>query len=194
MKVADIKKLIETTQGQNVHPADGQVFIHQGKVLKDETTLEENKVLENDFIIIALCKGKSNMCDFIEWKDDKCLAMFQEVAANIWEVVDNFKKKADDLQVDLLAEIQLRNEMYEEKEALMSEKEDWARQKENLIMEKERLERELTMRTLLAQTSCSTLENRIRSDGYDKKMLYGFILCLLGLMVAILFGLILKNK
>ncbi|KAK8451164.1 hypothetical protein SEVIR_6G161551v4 [Setaria viridis] len=134
------------------------------------------------------------MCDFIEWKDDKCLAMFQEAAANIWEVVDNFKKKADDLQVDLLAEIQLRNEMYEEKEALMSEKEDWARQKENLIMEKERLERELTMRTLLAQTTCSTLENRIRSDGYDKKMLYGFILCLLGLMVAILFGLILKNK
>lgn len=60
MKVADIKKLIETTQGQNVHPADGQVFIHQGKVLKDETTLEENKVLENDFIIIALCKSVSS--------------------------------------------------------------------------------------------------------------------------------------
>ncbi|CAL5002000.1 unnamed protein product [Urochloa decumbens] len=55
-KVADVKKLIETTQGQNVYPADQQMLIHQGNVLKNETTLEENKVLENDFMVIMLFK------------------------------------------------------------------------------------------------------------------------------------------
>lgn len=111
-------------------------------------------------------QGKLNMCDFIEWKDDRCTAIFQEVAANIWKVIDNFKKKADDLQAELSVEIQLRKEMYEENEALMGEKEDWARQKEKLIMEKESL----------------------------KKVSCGFILCLLGLMVAALFGVVLEYK
>lgn len=51
-----MKKLIETTQGENVYPADQQMLIHQGNVLKNETTLEENKVLENNFIVIMLSK------------------------------------------------------------------------------------------------------------------------------------------
>ncbi|CAL4998865.1 unnamed protein product [Urochloa decumbens] len=59
-KVADVKKLIETTQGQNVYPADQQMLIHQGNVLKNETTLEENKVLENDFMVIMLFKKRSS--------------------------------------------------------------------------------------------------------------------------------------
>ncbi|CAO2206799.1 unnamed protein product [Urochloa humidicola] len=59
-KVADVKKLIETTQGQNVYPADQQMLIHQGNVLKNETTLEENKVLENNFIVIMLSKKGSS--------------------------------------------------------------------------------------------------------------------------------------
>jgi UV excision repair protein RAD23 len=58
-KVADVKKLIETTQGP-VYPADQQVLIHQGNVLKNETTLEENKVLENNFIVIMLSKKGSS--------------------------------------------------------------------------------------------------------------------------------------
>jgi UV excision repair protein RAD23 len=49
-----VKKVIENAQGQNVYPADQQVLIHQGKVLKDDTTLEENKVLENNFLVIML--------------------------------------------------------------------------------------------------------------------------------------------
>ncbi|KAG2584043.1 hypothetical protein PVAP13_6KG267300 [Panicum virgatum] len=60
IKVADVKKLIETTQGQNVYPADQQMLIHQGNVLKNETTLEENKVLENNFIVIMLSKKGSS--------------------------------------------------------------------------------------------------------------------------------------
>ncbi|CAN6224397.1 unnamed protein product [Urochloa humidicola] len=59
-KVADVKKVIESTQGQTVYPADQQVLIHQGKVLKDETTLDENQVLENNFLVIMLRQNKGS--------------------------------------------------------------------------------------------------------------------------------------
>lgn len=55
-QVADVKKKIETAQGANVYPAAQQMLIHQGKVLKDDTTLEENKVAENSFVVIMLSK------------------------------------------------------------------------------------------------------------------------------------------
>lgn len=51
-----MKKIIETTQGANVYPAPQQMLIYQGKVLKDETTLEESAVAENTFIVIMLSK------------------------------------------------------------------------------------------------------------------------------------------
>ncbi|KAA0034547.1 putative DNA repair protein RAD23-3 [Cucumis melo var. makuwa] len=54
--VADVKKNIETVQGADVYPAAQQMLIHQGKVLKDSSTLEENKVAENSFIVIMLTK------------------------------------------------------------------------------------------------------------------------------------------
>ncbi|KAL4358147.1 hypothetical protein AHAS_Ahas09G0257600 [Arachis hypogaea] len=57
--VTEVKKNIETVQGANVYPAAQQMLIHQGKVLKDGTTLEENKVAENSFIVIMLSKSKS---------------------------------------------------------------------------------------------------------------------------------------
>lgn len=56
--VADVKKNIESVQG-DVYPAVQQMLIHQGKVLKDATTLEENKVAENSFIVIMLSKTKA---------------------------------------------------------------------------------------------------------------------------------------
>ncbi|GKU97544.1 hypothetical protein SLEP1_g10685 [Rubroshorea leprosula] len=56
--VADVKNNIETAQGQDVYPAAQQMLIHQGKVLKDNTTLDENKVAENSFIVIMLTKSK----------------------------------------------------------------------------------------------------------------------------------------
>uniref|UniRef100_A0A5B7B122 Ubiquitin receptor RAD23 n=1 Tax=Davidia involucrata TaxID=16924 RepID=A0A5B7B122_DAVIN len=58
--VADVKKNIETIQGPNVYPVAQQMLIHQGKVLKDGTTLEENKVAENSFVVIMLTKNKSS--------------------------------------------------------------------------------------------------------------------------------------
>ncbi|XP_012077961.2 ubiquitin receptor RAD23d isoform X2 [Jatropha curcas] len=58
IQVADVKKAIETVQGADVYPAAKQMLIYQGKVLKDDTTLEENKVAENSFIVIMLSKSK----------------------------------------------------------------------------------------------------------------------------------------
>ncbi|KAF9674106.1 hypothetical protein SADUNF_Sadunf10G0093200 [Salix dunnii] len=58
--VADVKKNIETAQGATVYPAEQQMLIHQGKVLKDDTTLSDNKVAENSFVVIMLSKTKSS--------------------------------------------------------------------------------------------------------------------------------------
>nr|XP_016489618.1 PREDICTED: ubiquitin receptor RAD23c-like isoform X1 [Nicotiana tabacum] len=58
--VADVKKNIESVQGQDFYPAAQQMLIHQGKVLKDTATLEENKVAENSFVVIMLSKNKAS--------------------------------------------------------------------------------------------------------------------------------------
>ncbi|KAK3012529.1 hypothetical protein RJ639_009102, partial [Escallonia herrerae] len=55
--VADVKKGIEAVHG-DVYPAAQQMLIHQGKVLKDETTLQENNVAENSFVVIMLTKAQ----------------------------------------------------------------------------------------------------------------------------------------
>ena len=55
-QVAEVKRIIETTQGQSTYPADQQMLIYQGKILKDETTLEGNGVAENSFLVIMLSK------------------------------------------------------------------------------------------------------------------------------------------
>ncbi|KAK6931492.1 Ubiquitin-associated domain [Dillenia turbinata] len=57
--VADVKKNIEVVQGADVYPAAQQLLIHQGKVLKDGTTLDENKVADNSFIVIMLTKKQN---------------------------------------------------------------------------------------------------------------------------------------
>ncbi|KAL5070623.1 hypothetical protein RYX36_021510 [Vicia faba] len=57
--ISDVKKNIETVQGVDVYPAAQQMLIHQGKVLKDGSTLEENKVAENSFLVIMLSKSKT---------------------------------------------------------------------------------------------------------------------------------------
>ncbi|KAJ4710532.1 ubiquitin receptor RAD23c-like [Melia azedarach] len=58
--VVDVKKKIETIQGVDVYPAAQQMLIYQGKVLKDDTTLEENKVAENSYVVIMLTKNKKS--------------------------------------------------------------------------------------------------------------------------------------
>ncbi|KAE8681301.1 Ubiquitin receptor RAD23c [Hibiscus syriacus] len=61
--VGDVKKKIETVQGAELYPAAQQMLIHKGKVLKDETTLSENSVAENSFIVIMLAKNKGSSAD-----------------------------------------------------------------------------------------------------------------------------------
>ncbi|GMN33204.1 hypothetical protein TIFTF001_041850, partial [Ficus carica] len=58
--VADVKWNIEAVQGADVYPASQQMLIHQGKVLKDATTLEENNVVENSFIVVMLTKTRAS--------------------------------------------------------------------------------------------------------------------------------------
>ena len=56
VQIADVKKNIETAQGKSVYPAEQQLLIHQGKILKDDTTLQDNQVLEDSFLVIMLTK------------------------------------------------------------------------------------------------------------------------------------------
>ncbi|XP_077230641.1 ubiquitin receptor RAD23d-like isoform X2 [Tasmannia lanceolata] len=58
--VADVKKHIESVQGADVYPSAQQMLIHQGKVLKDTTTVEENNVADNSFMVIMLSKPKDS--------------------------------------------------------------------------------------------------------------------------------------
>jgi len=51
-----VKKNIEAAQGCDLYPASQQVLIHLGKVLEDATTLEENQVVEDHFVVIKLSK------------------------------------------------------------------------------------------------------------------------------------------
>lgn len=51
-----MKKNIEIVQGSDAYPAVQQMLIHQGKVLTDDTTLDENKVADNSFVVMMLSK------------------------------------------------------------------------------------------------------------------------------------------
>ncbi|XP_010268454.1 PREDICTED: ubiquitin receptor RAD23b-like isoform X2 [Nelumbo nucifera] len=54
-----VKKTIEDVQGKDSYPCGQQLLIHNGKVLKDETTLEDNKVSEDGFLVVMLSKTKA---------------------------------------------------------------------------------------------------------------------------------------
>ena len=51
-----VKKNIEEIQGKDYYPCGQQLLIHNGKVLKDETTLVENNVTEDGFLVVMLSK------------------------------------------------------------------------------------------------------------------------------------------
>lgn len=56
MQVTAVKKQIEESQGKESFPCSQQLLIHQGKVLKDDTSMEDNKVSENGFLVVMLTK------------------------------------------------------------------------------------------------------------------------------------------
>ncbi|XP_073005759.1 ubiquitin receptor RAD23d-like isoform X5 [Typha latifolia] len=55
-KVAYVKKVIEATLEGNQYPADRQMLIHEGVTLKDDTTLDDNKIAEYGIIVVMLSK------------------------------------------------------------------------------------------------------------------------------------------
>ncbi|CAD5331829.1 unnamed protein product [Arabidopsis thaliana] len=54
--VAEVKKNIETVMGASEHPSAQQILIHKGEKLRDETTMEANKVFEKSVIAIIITK------------------------------------------------------------------------------------------------------------------------------------------
>lgn len=56
IQVSSVKRKIEELQGKDAFPCAQQLLIHQGKVLKDETTMADNKVAENGFLVVMLTK------------------------------------------------------------------------------------------------------------------------------------------
>ncbi|KAG0556401.1 hypothetical protein KC19_11G051100 [Ceratodon purpureus] len=57
--VSSVKAKIEESQGKEAFPCAQQLLIHQGKVLKDDTTMADNKVAENGFLVVMLTKTKA---------------------------------------------------------------------------------------------------------------------------------------
>ncbi|ONK65309.1 uncharacterized protein A4U43_C07F35800 [Asparagus officinalis] len=58
--VADVKKKIESSQGKSLYPSEEQMLIYQGKVLNDSSTINDNNVAEDKFIVIMLKKMKAS--------------------------------------------------------------------------------------------------------------------------------------
>ncbi|KAK8461604.1 hypothetical protein SEVIR_1G063000v4 [Setaria viridis] len=55
-----VKQKIEEKLGKDSYPWGQQLLIFTGKILKDESTLDENKVSEKDFLVV-MSSGKSKM-------------------------------------------------------------------------------------------------------------------------------------
>ncbi|PAN04348.1 hypothetical protein GQ55_1G059100 [Panicum hallii var. hallii] len=55
-----VKKNIEEKQGKDSYPWGQQLLIFNGQVLKDESTLDENKVSEDGFLVVMLSKSKTS--------------------------------------------------------------------------------------------------------------------------------------
>ncbi|BDA44782.1 Ubiquitin receptor RAD23b [Coccomyxa sp. Obi] len=56
-KIEDVKRKIEEKQGPDF-PAANQVVIYQGKVLKDETSLEENNITHENFVVVMIQRAR----------------------------------------------------------------------------------------------------------------------------------------
>jgi hypothetical protein len=56
IQVMAVKKRIEDLQGKDTFPCTQQLLIYKGKVLKDETTMDQNSVTDNSFLVVMLTK------------------------------------------------------------------------------------------------------------------------------------------
>jgi len=96
-------------------------------------------------------------------------------------------EKSDRNMVDVMAVRALKNELEEVKEALECEKEEWAREKQALIRNKQQLH----VQWRFSQSCCTSL---VKNEVAEKSRICIVVLCLIGVLVAMLFGVVLKMK
>ncbi|RLM99946.1 hypothetical protein C2845_PM06G31470 [Panicum miliaceum] len=135
-------------------------------------------------------EDKSKRCDFALWVDEKCPARAQQAILTLWDMVGQSMEKANCNMVDKMAEQALKNEVKEQKEALEAEKEVWEIEKHELIMEKD----QLRARWRFSQSCCSALQSIVKNELEEKKRVWIVVVCLIGTLVAMLFGVVLKMK
>jgi len=99
-------------------------------------------------------------------------------------------EKSDRNMVDVMAVRALKNELEEVKEALECEKEEWAREKQALITKKQQLH----VQWRFSQSCCTSLQAMVKNEVAEKSRIWIVVLCLIGVLVAMLFGVVLKMK
>ena len=141
-------------------------------------------------LCLLVDQDKSERCGFLQWIDEEWPQRAQEVILTLWDMVTNFIEKADKNMVDMMVEQALKNELKEDKEVLEAEKESWEREKQDLLREKE----QLNVRWRFSQSRCSALQRIARNEVDEKKRIWIVLICLIGVVVAMLFGVVLKMK
>ena len=56
VQIAEVKAEIETSQGEDLFPKDVTNVIYQGKILKDDATLQDSSVTEQGFCVVMAMK------------------------------------------------------------------------------------------------------------------------------------------
>ena len=124
----------------------------------------------------------------MQWMDEEWPKRAQDVILTLWDMVNQTIEKADKNLVDMMAEKALKNEVKEKVELLEGEKETLEREKLELVREKE----QLNVRCRFSQSCCSALQAVARNELDDKKRIWIVVICLIGFMVAMLFGVVLQ--
>ena len=126
----------------------------------------------------------------MQWLDEEWPQRAQEVILTLWDMVNQTIEKADKNMVDMMAETAQKDEAKDQLEVLEGEKEGWEREKQELVREKERL----NLRWRFSQSCCNSFQTIVRTQLEDKKRIWIVVVCLIGVLVAMLFGVVLKMK
>ena len=126
----------------------------------------------------------------MQWLDEEWPQRAQEVILTLWDMVNQTIEKANKNMVDMMAETAQKNEAKDQLEVLEGEKEALEREKLELVREKE----QLNVRCRFSQSCCSALQAVVRNELDDKKRIWIVVICLIVLLVALLFGVVLKMK
>ncbi|KAL0354951.1 UNVERIFIED_CONTAM: putative ubiquitin receptor a [Sesamum radiatum] len=95
IEIIAVKRNIEDVQGKDNYPCDQQLLIHNGKVLKDESTLAENKVSGDGFLVVMITKP---MLQELGKQNPSILRLIQE---NQQEFLQLINEPVDDSEGDI---------------------------------------------------------------------------------------------